>query len=165
MEEEPIKKRRGRPPRAKNPEPVEFNKSMFRKAKEEDKPKKETKARTPRQPKVILESEKKINCGFADKDPNKYRNGTEAECLDKKQFRLYGLNKISVETLKIAKKNKENEKQELDKVKIQLQINKNIIQIKSRIKKIEDADEKTKDRLKLEIQQLRAQNQDLKTKI
>jgi hypothetical protein len=165
MEEEPIKKRRGRPPRPKNPEPVEFNKSLFRKAKDEDKPKKERKARAPRQAKVILESEKKINCGFTDKDPRKWRDGTEAECLDKKQFRLYGLNKISVETVAKAKKNKDDEKQELDKIKIQLQINKNVIQIKSRMKKIDEADEKTKERLKAEIAQLRSQNQELKQKL
>jgi len=164
--EEPIKKRRGRPKKADiEQKEVDF-KSLFRKPKADaNAPKTPRTPRAPRQKKILLESEKKINCGFTDKNPDKWRNGTEEECQAKRQWRLYGLNKISGEAVEKAKKGKETENKELERTKLQAQIAKNNIQIKSRLKKVEDADPQTKERLKAEIAQLKQQNAELKAKL
>ena len=167
--DEPIKKRRGRPPkRPINPEPEEVDfKSLFRKPKNiiiEDKPKKE---RKKREPKIILESNKKINCGFAPKDPNKYRDGTEDECYENRQFRLYGLKKISNEMITKVRKSETDNKTELSQLKIKVEIQKNNIKIKSKLNKLskDELSPNMTTELKKEINDLKQLNAELKLKL
>jgi hypothetical protein len=55
-----------------------------------------------RSKKVIPKEALKPYCG-CDKNPRGYRKGTIAECAEKKQIRLYGLNKIDPKTLQKIK--------------------------------------------------------------
>lgn len=69
----------------------------------------------------IPESEKKIYCGI--NEPNKkQKRGTEQECIDKKQVKYYGLNKVD-ETKLPKKKTKDEIKSDKDKLKSDIKKN------------------------------------------
>lgn len=87
----------------------------------------------------IPESEKKIYCGINELN-KKQRRGTEEECIEKKQVKYYGLNKVD-ETKIPKKKTKQELKDEKQKLQELIKLRIKSVQIPKQIAKLKERNE------------------------
>ena len=149
--------------KAKSKEESEDFKSKFRKSKEKKESKKQSKKESKKQSKS--DSKLKPYCGVKTVPKNR-RRGTMDECYTNGEIRYYGLNKIDSKVIENKKKKDILASLELNHTMLTLKARKNLIQIKSLRRKIENmviSDEIDKANTKIDA--LKEENKIIKEKL
>ena len=149
--------------KAKSKEPEDF-KSKFRRSKEKKEPnKKESKKKSKKESKK--ESKLKPYCGIKTVPKNK-RRGTMDECYSRGEIRYFGLNKIDSKVIENKKKKDILASLELNQTMLTLKARKNLIQIKSLKKKIENTISTDEiEKINTKIETLKEENKIIKQKL
>lgn len=144
-------------------EPEDF-KSKFRRSKEKKEPnKKESKKKSIKESKK--ESKLKPYCGIKTVPKNK-RRGTMDECYSRGEIRYFGLNKIDSKVIENKKKKDILASLELNQTMLTLKARKNLIQIKSLKRKIENTTSTDEiEKINIKIETLKEENKIIKQKL
>ena len=152
---------------SKSKEPEDF-KIKFRKSKEKKETnKKESKKKSIKESKKKSKKESKLKpyCGIKTVPKNK-RRGTMDECYSRGEIRYFGLNKIDSKVIENKKKKDILASLELNQTMLTLKARKNLIQIKSLKRKIENTTSTDEiDKINTKIETLKEENKIIKQKL
>jgi hypothetical protein len=156
--------------KANSKEPEDF-KSKFRRSKDKKEPIKESKKKSKKdskkKSKKLSDNELKLKpyCGIKTVPKNK-RRGTMDECYSRGEIRYFGLNKIDSKVIENKKKKDILASLELNQTMLTLKARKNLIQIKSLKRKLENMTTDIEiNKANLKIEALKEENKIIKEKL